>query len=109
MMRGFEGQGGVPGSPGRSRDGPRELGDAVAGEFCLSLFSWCFLAFFGWMIMFLNSDHVFILFHLQAEVLDSLSDADDLASTFAKLNRVVNDPRTAGVIGDRGSSSRESE
>ncbi|RRT77382.1 hypothetical protein B296_00013503 [Ensete ventricosum] len=82
MTRGFEGQGGVPGSPGRSRDGPRELGDAVAGEFCLSLFSWCFLAFFGWMIMlFLYS--------------------------FIQLNRVVNDPRTAGVIGDRGSSSRE--
>lgn len=51
MMRGFEGQGGVPGSPGRPRDGPRELGDAVAGEFFLSILFSCFLAFFGWMIM----------------------------------------------------------
>ncbi|XP_022771806.1 uncharacterized protein LOC111314582 [Durio zibethinus] len=34
---------------------------------------------------------------------------DDLASTFAKLNRVVTGPRNPGVIGDRsGSYSRES-
>ncbi|KAK8541691.1 hypothetical protein V6N13_137716 [Hibiscus sabdariffa] len=39
----------------------------------------------------------------------SLSDMDDLASTFAKLNRVVTGPRNPGVIGDRsGSFSRES-
>ncbi|KAJ0980766.1 hypothetical protein J5N97_009021 [Dioscorea zingiberensis] len=37
-----------------------------------------------------------------------LSDVDDLASTFSKLNRVVSDPRSFGVIGDRGSISRES-
>ncbi|XP_074575649.1 protein PAT1 homolog 1-like [Curcuma longa] len=36
------------------------------------------------------------------------SDNDDLANTFAKLNRVVSDPRNTGVIGDRGSFSRES-
>ncbi|XVE78504.1 hypothetical protein DITRI_Ditri13aG0150400 [Diplodiscus trichospermus] len=41
--------------------------------------------------------------------LGSLSDMDDLASTFAKLNRVVTGPRNPGVIGDRsGSFSRES-
>ncbi|KAA3459165.1 protein PAT1-like protein 1-like isoform X1 [Gossypium australe] len=41
--------------------------------------------------------------------LGSLSDMDDLASTFAKLNRVVTGPRHPGVIGDRsGSFSRES-
>ncbi|XP_022727727.1 protein PAT1 homolog 1-like isoform X2 [Durio zibethinus] len=41
--------------------------------------------------------------------LESLSDMDDLASTFAKLNRVVTGPRNPGVIGDRsGSFSRES-
>ncbi|XP_042519808.1 protein PAT1 homolog 2-like isoform X1 [Macadamia integrifolia] len=44
----------------------------------------------------------------EAEGLGSLSDIDDLASTFSKLNKVVNDPRNAGVIGDRGSLSRES-
>ncbi|CAL1385845.1 unnamed protein product [Linum trigynum] len=37
--------------------------------------------------------------------LGSLSDMDDLASTFAKLNRVVTGPRNPGVIGDRGSGS----
>ncbi|KAB5551590.1 hypothetical protein DKX38_008901 [Salix brachista] len=43
--------------------------------------------------------------------LGSLSEIDDLASTFAKLNRVVTGPRNPGVIGDRGSGSfsRESE
>ncbi|CAN0890628.1 Protein PAT1 homolog 1 [Linum grandiflorum] len=35
----------------------------------------------------------------------SLSDMDDLASTFAKLNRVVTGPKNPGVIGDRGSGS----
>lgn len=35
----------------------------------------------------------------------SLSDVDDLATTFAKLNRVVTGPRHPGVIGDRGSGS----
>ncbi|KAE8722303.1 lysine-specific histone demethylase 1-like protein 1 [Hibiscus syriacus] len=41
--------------------------------------------------------------------LGSQSDMDDLASTFAKLNRVVTGPRNPGVIGDRsGSFSRES-
>ncbi|KAJ8506667.1 hypothetical protein OPV22_007553 [Ensete ventricosum] len=126
MMRGFEGQGGVPGSPGRSRDGPRELGDAVADN---ALFDASQYAFFGKEVMeevelgciedngrdnagFIGIDDEYHFSTIgdreEAEVLDSLSDADDLASTFAKLNRVVNDPRTAGVIGDRGSSSRES-
>ncbi|URE02882.1 hypothetical protein MUK42_00760 [Musa troglodytarum] len=127
MMRGFEGQGGVPGSPGRPRDGPRELGDAVAVD--NALFDASQYAFFGKGILeevelgciednggdnagFIGIDDEYHFSAIgdreEAEVLDSLSDADDLASTFAKLNRVVNDPRTAGVIGDRGSSSRES-
>ncbi|GAB4850712.1 hypothetical protein Ancab_030012 [Ancistrocladus abbreviatus] len=37
--------------------------------------------------------------------LGSLSDIDDLATTFSKLNRVVTGPRNPGVIGDRGSGS----
>ncbi|KAL2482183.1 NAD(P)-binding domain-containing protein [Forsythia ovata] len=35
----------------------------------------------------------------------SLSDIDDLATTFAKLNKAVSGPRHPGVIGDRGSGS----
>lgn len=38
----------------------------------------------------------------------SLSEIDDLTTTFAKLSRTVSEPRNAGVIGDRGSLSRES-
>ncbi|CAA0836986.1 Topoisomerase II-associated protein PAT1 [Striga hermonthica] len=37
--------------------------------------------------------------------LGSLSDIDDLATTFAKINKVVSGPRHPGVIGDRGSGS----
>ncbi|XP_042389196.1 protein PAT1 homolog 1-like [Zingiber officinale] len=44
----------------------------------------------------------------EVEGFSYLSDNDDLANTFAKLNRVVSDPRNTGVIGDRGSFSRES-
>ncbi|KAF8408721.1 hypothetical protein HHK36_004786 [Tetracentron sinense] len=43
----------------------------------------------------------------EGEGLGSLSDIDDLTSTFSKLNKVVSGPRSAGVIGDRGSFSRE--
>ncbi|KAI5571889.1 hypothetical protein BDE02_11G125500 [Populus trichocarpa] len=41
----------------------------------------------------------------EGEVLRSVSDVDDLASTFSMLNKVVSGPST-GIIGDRG--SRES-
>ncbi|KAG2317407.1 hypothetical protein Bca52824_020529 [Brassica carinata] len=41
----------------------------------------------------------------EAAGLGSLSDMDDLATTFAKLNRVVTGPKHPGVIGDRGSGS----
>ncbi|KAL3628217.1 hypothetical protein CASFOL_027263 [Castilleja foliolosa] len=37
--------------------------------------------------------------------LGSLSDLDDMATTFAKLNKVVSGPRHPGVICDRGSGS----
>ncbi|KFK23118.1 hypothetical protein AALP_AAs49591U000400 [Arabis alpina] len=37
--------------------------------------------------------------------LGSVSEMDDLATTFAKLNRVVTGPKHLGVIGDRGSGS----
>ncbi|KAL3503721.1 hypothetical protein ACH5RR_038170 [Cinchona calisaya] len=42
----------------------------------------------------------------EGEVLGSLGEIDDLASTFSKLNKVVSGPRDAGFIGDMG--SRES-
>ncbi|XP_059666652.1 protein PAT1 homolog [Cornus florida] len=42
----------------------------------------------------------------EGEILGSLSEIDDINSTFSKLNKVVSGPRSAGVIGDRG--SRES-
>ncbi|XP_038699965.1 protein PAT1 homolog 1-like isoform X2 [Tripterygium wilfordii] len=35
----------------------------------------------------------------------SLSDVDDLATTYAKLNSVVTEPKNPGVIGNRGSES----
>nr|XP_016438159.1 PREDICTED: protein PAT1 homolog 1-like [Nicotiana tabacum] len=41
----------------------------------------------------------------EGSVLGSLSDLDDLATTFSKLNRIVIGPRHPGVIGDRGSGS----
>lgn len=41
----------------------------------------------------------------EGSVAGSLSDIDDLTSTFSKLNRVVTGPRHPGVIGDRGSGS----
>ncbi|XWS10287.1 hypothetical protein CRYUN_Cryun39dG0062900 [Craigia yunnanensis] len=42
----------------------------------------------------------------EGDVLRSLSDIDDLASTFSKLNTAVSGPRGSGIIGDSG--SRES-
>ncbi|XP_028111172.1 protein PAT1 homolog [Camellia sinensis] len=48
----------------------------------------------------------FLLDREEGEVLGSPSETDDLASTFSKLNKVVSGPRSAGVIGDKG--SRES-
>ncbi|XP_011014090.1 PREDICTED: protein PAT1 homolog 1-like isoform X1 [Populus euphratica] len=48
----------------------------------------------------------FLFDRQEGEVLRSLSDIDDLAITFSKLNKGVNGPRSTGIIGDRG--SRES-
>lgn len=42
----------------------------------------------------------------EGDGLGSFSDIDDLSSTFSKLNKVVGEPRIAGIISDRG--SRES-
>uniref|UniRef100_A0A6V7QXU7 Uncharacterized protein n=1 Tax=Ananas comosus var. bracteatus TaxID=296719 RepID=A0A6V7QXU7_ANACO len=45
---------------------------------------------------------------LEGEGLGSLSDVDDLASTFSKLNKVVDEPRRTGVIAHGGSVPIES-
>uniref|UniRef100_A0A2P2M3C7 Protein PAT1 homolog 1-like n=1 Tax=Rhizophora mucronata TaxID=61149 RepID=A0A2P2M3C7_RHIMU len=56
--------------------------------------------------VFRSADDEYRLFEKDDGVgLGSLSEVDDLASTFAKLNRVVTGPRNPGVIGDRGSGS----
>ncbi|KAK3019758.1 hypothetical protein RJ639_004204, partial [Escallonia herrerae] len=41
----------------------------------------------------------------EGSAIGSLSDLDDLATTFSKLNKVVTGPKHPGVIGDRGSGS----
>ncbi|RRT78896.1 hypothetical protein GW17_00019973 [Ensete ventricosum] len=120
-------------------DGVRELGDGSADN---ALFDASRYAFFGKDIMDevdlggpededgdtdgfvgLNDEkHMFssigdkeFLSYLQFEGFASLSEIDDLESTFSKLflysqlNRVVSEPRSVGIIGDRGSFSRESE
>lgn len=50
----------------------------------------------------------YLLDREEGEVLESLSEIDDLSSTFKKLNKFVDGPKSAGVNGDRGSFSRES-
>ncbi|KAL6347305.1 hypothetical protein AAG906_013741 [Vitis piasezkii] len=55
--------------------------------------------------VFGSVDDEYQLFERESVGLSSLSDIDDLASTFSKLNRVVTGPRNPGVIGDRGSGS----
>ncbi|XP_018443062.1 protein PAT1 homolog 2-like [Raphanus sativus] len=55
-----------------------------------------------------NDDDGYLLFDKREGVcLGSLSDMDDLATTFAKMNRDVTGPKhpAPGVIGDRGSGS----
>ncbi|KAL6610476.1 hypothetical protein ACP70R_040445 [Stipagrostis hirtigluma subsp. patula] len=44
----------------------------------------------------------------EIDSMSNLSEIDDLASTFAKLNRTITGTRNPGVIGDRRSISRES-
>ncbi|KAM7250057.1 hypothetical protein ACFE04_021940 [Oxalis oulophora] len=44
----------------------------------------------------------------QGGVIRSASDMEDLATTFSKLNKVVNDPRAMGIIGDGRSRENSS-
>ncbi|CAL9191996.1 protein PAT1 homolog 2-like isoform X1 [Musa acuminata AAA Group] len=44
---------------------------------------------------------------VEGEGIGSITDIDDLASTFSKLNKNTVELRSTGVIGDRGSLSRE--
>ncbi|KAG2618216.1 hypothetical protein PVAP13_3NG258252 [Panicum virgatum] len=60
---------------------------------------------------FCGHDDVGYQFSSMGEEIDcmsNLSEIDDLASTFAKLNRSISGTRNPGVIGDRRSISRES-
>ncbi|KAL4569981.1 hypothetical protein LXL04_025630 [Taraxacum kok-saghyz] len=51
-------------------------------------------------------DDEYRLFNREEEPgVGSLSDLDDLSTTFSKLNRSVSGPRHPGIIGDRGSGS----
>lgn len=50
-------------------------------------------------------DDEYRLFDREEPGVGSLSDLDDLSTTFSKLNRSVSGPRHPGVIGDRGSGS----
>ncbi|THU74920.1 hypothetical protein C4D60_Mb04t38480 [Musa balbisiana] len=139
MTGGFEGEGGAPaGNPNRPPDDPRELRDAFADNTVFDASQYAFFGMAVMDEVELgglkdnDNDHDGFIgikdeYHFsppgdredlfpsgiqdvyEPEGLGSLSGIDDLASTFAKLNRVVNDPKGAGVIGDRGSFSRESE
>ncbi|XP_020687742.2 protein PAT1 homolog 2 isoform X2 [Dendrobium catenatum] len=117
-MRRVDGVGGVFGSPNHDGD-LKEFGDAAPGKdprFDASQY-----AFFGQDVLGEVDDSALIgnladdeyTFSSlgdgeEGEVLCSSYD-DDLATTFAKLNRTVSEPKSAGVIGDRrGSHSRES-
>lgn len=50
-----------------------------------------------------SNEEEFFFNREEAEDVRSLSDIDDLTTTFLKLNKSVNGPRSAGVIGERGS------
>ncbi|OIW20216.1 hypothetical protein TanjilG_06636 [Lupinus angustifolius] len=54
------------------------------------------------------NEEEFFLNTKEADDLRSLSDIDDLTTTFLKLNKVVGGPRSAGVIGERGSRENSS-
>ncbi|XP_038987859.1 protein PAT1 homolog 1-like [Phoenix dactylifera] len=123
-MRGLDGEGGVSENP--NPDGDLRGGAADNARFDASQY-----AFFGKGVLeevelggledgvddrdagFIGLDDEEYRFSSmgdrgEVEGLGCLSDVDDLTSTFAKLNRTISDPRSAGVIGDRGSFSRES-
>ncbi|TKY49357.1 PAT1-like 1 [Spatholobus suberectus] len=50
-----------------------------------------------------SNEEEFILNREEAEDVRSLSDIDDLSTTFWKLNKVVSGPKSAGFMGERGS------
>lgn len=119
---------GVSGNP-ISDLGAKEFGDGDAGN---ALFDSSQYAFFGKGVVeetelggieddeaaalvgdlgIDDEEYNFSFFGGREEVkkLGSLSEIDDLTTTFAKLSRTISEPRNAGVIGDRcGSLSRES-
>ncbi|KAG5000467.1 hypothetical protein AAZX31_08G169700 [Glycine max] len=113
-MDGFGGGGGVGGAP--NAENLRELGN-VSSEG--AVFDASQYAFFGkeavqevelggleddgCLPIVESNEEEFFFNREEAEDVKSLSDIDDLTTTFWKLNKVVSGPRSAGVIGERGS------
>nr|KYP49117.1 hypothetical protein KK1_029149 [Cajanus cajan] len=115
-MDGFGAGGGVDGAP--NTQNLRELGNAPSGG---AVFDASQYAFFGKDVVQevelggLEEDDIvppvesneeeffFNREREEAEDVRSLSDIDDLTTTFLKLNKSVSGPRSAGVIGERGS------
>ncbi|KAL2331113.1 hypothetical protein Fmac_018694 [Flemingia macrophylla] len=115
-MDGFGAGGGVDGAP--NTQNLRELGNAPSGG---AVFDASQYAFFGKDVVQevelggLEEDDImppvdsneeeffFSREREEAEDVRSLSDIDDLTTTFLKLNKSVSGPRSAGVIGERGS------
>ncbi|KAL2340637.1 hypothetical protein Fmac_008577 [Flemingia macrophylla] len=56
-----------------------------------------------------SNEEEFILHREEAEDVRSVSDIDDLSTTFWKLNKVVSEPKSAGFIGEQGSRKSEDE
>ncbi|KAL9265495.1 PAT1 homolog 2-like protein [Drosera capensis] len=52
-----------------------------------------------------DGDEYHLFDHDENASMGSLSDIDDMATIFSKLNRVVAGPKSPGVVGDRGSGS----
>ncbi|XP_027339820.1 protein PAT1 homolog isoform X1 [Abrus precatorius] len=55
-----------------------------------------------------SNEEEFILNREEAEDVKSLSDIDDLSTTFWKLNKVVSGPNSTGFIGERGTRENSS-
>ncbi|KAK7324374.1 hypothetical protein VNO77_27909 [Canavalia gladiata] len=111
-MDGFGAGGGAEGAP--NTQDPRQLGNVRTDN---EVFDASQYAFFGKDAVVQevelggledddlpeSNEEEFILNREEAEDLKSLSDIDDLSTTFWKLNKVVSGPNSTGFIGERGS------
>ncbi|XP_047149716.1 protein PAT1 homolog 1-like isoform X1 [Vigna umbellata] len=109
-MDGFGAGGGLDGAP--NTENLRESGNVTSEG---AVFDASQYAFFGKEVELggleddgrlptLDSNEEEFFFNREdADDVRSLSDIDDLTTTFLKLNKFVSGPRSAGVIGERGS------